>query len=438
MKRIMTLAALKSGRVTKSRQDGSREFISVLACISATGRAIPPLLVYPGASQDLRASWVEDITADSGVHFTKSSNGWSSNKIGRSWLEQVFERYTKPKRATTKRLLIVDGHSSHVNMEFVDWADRHNIILLILPPHTTHRLQPLDVGLFQPLSTAYSKEIDLLMNNGKGMVSMSKALFYSMFKPAWDAAFTETNIQHAWQKSGIWPIYPNDILAQVTRPPPTPKSASELALKTPQSSKAIRQFQKSYIRSPTTVKREKLFHTNEILATKVSILEHENKGLRMAIELQKRKGKKNKRLNLAGEEGGLPVCYSPAKVEKARRFQEAKEAKEAEESRQKEARKVQRAINKEKKESRAIASQLAKESQTENQGTATTLAKKKKTVAPKPKKAAGTMSKVKKRVAPKNLLKQAPQKVVVEEEVGEVVVFKNRRGREIVLPTRFK
>jgi hypothetical protein len=38
MKRIMTQEALKSGRIKKSKQDGSREFISILACISAIGR----------------------------------------------------------------------------------------------------------------------------------------------------------------------------------------------------------------------------------------------------------------------------------------------------------------------------------------------------------------------------------------------------------------
>jgi hypothetical protein len=36
------------------------------------------------------------------------------------WLRKVFERYTKPLQATQKRLLIVDGHLSYVNMAFVD------------------------------------------------------------------------------------------------------------------------------------------------------------------------------------------------------------------------------------------------------------------------------------------------------------------------------
>jgi len=137
VKRIMTKDALKSGRVTKSKQDGSREFLSCLACISAIGKWILPLLVYKGDSGDLISTWVDEVTTDSQAHFTVSSNGWSNNKIGLMWLQKVFERYTKLARATQKRLLIVDGHLSHVNMAFVDWADQHGIILLILPPYIT-------------------------------------------------------------------------------------------------------------------------------------------------------------------------------------------------------------------------------------------------------------------------------------------------------------
>jgi hypothetical protein len=123
LKRIMTRAALESGRITKAKQDGSREFISLLACISAIGKWIPPLLVYKGESGDLISTWVDEVTTDSKAYFTVSPNGWSNDAIGLSWLQNVFKRYTKPLRTTQKRLLIVNGHSSHVNMAFIDWAD---------------------------------------------------------------------------------------------------------------------------------------------------------------------------------------------------------------------------------------------------------------------------------------------------------------------------
>jgi len=56
IKRIIIQQALQSGRVTKSKQDGSREFISILAYISAIGKWIPPLLIYRGDSGDLMST----------------------------------------------------------------------------------------------------------------------------------------------------------------------------------------------------------------------------------------------------------------------------------------------------------------------------------------------------------------------------------------------
>src|SRR3979411_2648966 len=82
LKRIMTRAAWESGRITKSKQDGNREFISILACISAIGKWILPLLIYKGESGDLISSWVDEVTTDSKAHFTVSNNGWSNNGIG--------------------------------------------------------------------------------------------------------------------------------------------------------------------------------------------------------------------------------------------------------------------------------------------------------------------------------------------------------------------
>jgi hypothetical protein len=196
------------------------------------------------------------------------------------------------------------------------------------------------------------------MIKGTGQVSMSKALFYSLFQPAWEAAFTEEKIQHAWQKAGLWPINADKILSQVTRPSPIPIIRDPDQLKTPRSSKSIRHFQKAYLTSPCSIKRKKLFKTNETLAAELAILQHENKGLRYAIEQQKKKGKKNKRLNLVGEDAGLPVCYSPATITRARRLQEEKEAEEAEKAHEKEVKKQERERAKVEK---AIAAQLRKE-----------------------------------------------------------------------------
>jgi hypothetical protein len=100
------------------------------------------------------------------------------------WLQEVFEPRMRPKRLTTKRLLIVDDHLSHVNLWFIEWASIHNIIILILSPHSTHCLQPLDVNCFLLLATKYQVHFDKWLHKFLGTTSMLKHTFYEIFKPA--------------------------------------------------------------------------------------------------------------------------------------------------------------------------------------------------------------------------------------------------------------
>ena len=53
--------------------------------------------------------------------------------------------------------LIFDGHASHKTPEMKELAFQNNILLYCLPPHSIHKLQPLDVGIFGPLQTAWNK-----------------------------------------------------------------------------------------------------------------------------------------------------------------------------------------------------------------------------------------------------------------------------------------
>jgi hypothetical protein len=50
----MTRKAYKEGRCRQSTQDRNREFITLIACVSALGKAIPPTLLYKGQSKDLQ------------------------------------------------------------------------------------------------------------------------------------------------------------------------------------------------------------------------------------------------------------------------------------------------------------------------------------------------------------------------------------------------
>lgn len=50
-------------------------------------------------------------------------------------------------------MLILDGHASHTqNLQLIDNPREHGVTIICLPPRTTHKLQPADVGFMRPLS----------------------------------------------------------------------------------------------------------------------------------------------------------------------------------------------------------------------------------------------------------------------------------------------
>lgn len=340
----MSKEAYKSGRVRGVKQDGSREFISLLAAISADGTALPPALIYEGSSNDLQSSWVEDLGEEDEAYFASSTTGWTNDALGLSWL-RLFDRHTRTK-GSRWRLLILDGHSSHINWGFISLADSLRILVLILPPHTTQRLQPLDVSLFSPLSHAYTRYLDSYTHAGQGWVSMTKRMFWPIFKNAWRDSFTPRNILSGFAKTGIWPLKAkitiNAIQKSSSKPatpatPSTPPPLPSLPSTTPISCRAIRRLCKS------TPNLQKLVIFQRIAArqaARIDIQNHELRNLRSAIIQEKKRRQRSKRLGLTGEEADSgPQFYSPQKVLTARAFQETKEAAVEEEKRQKALRK---------------------------------------------------------------------------------------------------
>jgi hypothetical protein len=334
MKRIVSVKQLQKKSCLGSRQDGSREFISLLATICADGSALPPSLIYQGESGDLQDSWLEDYDASSTkAHFAASKKGWTNEDLGISWLDTVFNRYTKEKAGNGWRLLIVDGHSSHFNMRFIDYCDNNRIIVAILPPHSTHRLQPLDVGIFSPLATAYSNEIDRLVQRSHGFSRITKRTFWSLFYPAWTKALTKINIKSAFETTGIVPHNPTRMVSRVQQRTPSPSpSITDSKIKTPGSVRAIRRTIKAIAKEEDHPSNEmkQLMKASEKLAITNEIQAHEIQGLRSALITEKQRRKRGKAMGLLdSDRPGQAQFYSPSKVTLARqRAAEIEQGKE--------------------------------------------------------------------------------------------------------------
>ena len=123
---------------------------TLLCCVSASGHALPPFMIFPRKrmSDKLKAGCVP------GTYFACSISGWVTKELYLEWYKFFIDNIPP----TRPVLLIEDGHASHVAIEVIELARSNGIHLLCLPSHTTHLLQPLDVGVFKSLKSNYSKE----------------------------------------------------------------------------------------------------------------------------------------------------------------------------------------------------------------------------------------------------------------------------------------
>lgn len=72
-------------------------------------------------------------------------------------------------------MLILDRHSSHVDIEFMWECRQHQIHLLYLPAHTSHLLQPLDLAPFLVIKSKYRHQIqELSLINNAALVKKER------------------------------------------------------------------------------------------------------------------------------------------------------------------------------------------------------------------------------------------------------------------------
>ena len=206
------------------------------------------------------------------------------------------------------RLLILDGHESHKSLAFQDLCEESKIITLCMPPHSSHILQPLDVGCFAPLKQAYKKELRGLADSH--IHHIDKKAFLATFGPVFDKAFSKENILSSFRATSLVPHNPQAVLSKLevkprtlTPPAPgptpwqpkTPSSAWEIEAQTTLIIKRIRDHKSS---SPDSIIEMVLqskkgstikVHSHTLLEARVASLEQANQA---ASERRKRKKKR--------------------------------------------------------------------------------------------------------------------------------------------------
>lgn len=184
------------GAIT-SAERGSH--VTVVCCMSSNGNFIPPALIFP--RKNMKKELVDH--APPGTLGIAQESGWMTGPVFLQWLEH-FQKFTKAS-TDQKVLLIIDGHSSHKYLDALIYAKQHGIVLLCLPPHCTHRMQPLDVSFFGPLKTYFDQEVSKWLKTHPGRV-VTQFQIGALFTEAYGKAATIQNATNGFYKTGICPL----------------------------------------------------------------------------------------------------------------------------------------------------------------------------------------------------------------------------------------
>ena len=87
----------------------------------------------------------------------------------------------------------------------IDTCRNNGIDILTIPPHTSHRMQPLDVAVYGPFKRFYNTALDGWMRSNAGKTC---TIYHipGVVKTAFASAFTLTNIRAGFLSTGIFPF----------------------------------------------------------------------------------------------------------------------------------------------------------------------------------------------------------------------------------------
>lgn len=191
--------AEKGSRVGKAAGAERGTNVSMCIGVSASGQSIPPFFLFP--RKNWKSMYMDNATPGA-VGFANDSG-----YMTRPNFIEFFEHFIKHTYASKDDpiLLIMDNHSSHLSVDVIDLAKENGITIVTLPPHCSHRMQPLDQGVFGPVKHYYEDECDLWSKANAGR-SIELHHVVCLVDKAMRRGLTQSNIRNSFERTGICPL----------------------------------------------------------------------------------------------------------------------------------------------------------------------------------------------------------------------------------------
>ena len=186
----------------------NRESITALECCSAGGQSIAPFLILKG---DILLEKHFENNMDNKAKLACSPTGFTNDRLTYRWLEHFNELTNGIGKKW--RVLIMDGHGSHLSDHFKFYAFRNRIVPFLLPSHSTHLLQPLDVGVFSAMKQHHQNALYDSIRYGD--YTFDRTDFLAAFQEIHDRTMKKKTIIGGFIKTGLFPFNPEVVLSKM-------------------------------------------------------------------------------------------------------------------------------------------------------------------------------------------------------------------------------
>lgn len=182
---------------------GERGVLVTICCfICANGSSLPPFMVFP------RVHFKQHMLRGSppGTVGAATKSGWMNSEV----FLDVLQHFRDVSRCSIESpvVLIYDNHESHIGLEVWEFCRANGIHVVTLPPHTSAKLQPLDVAVYKSLKNYYNAACHDWMASHPGQ-TINIYHVAELFGKAYVKSVNPQNIIHGFAKTGIWPINSN-------------------------------------------------------------------------------------------------------------------------------------------------------------------------------------------------------------------------------------
>jgi hypothetical protein len=153
-------------------------------------------------AKNLYVSWTE--RGPKGALYACSSSGWFDSCLFEQWFFKLLLPILK--RRVGRKLLIGDNLASHLSPAVIEACRRNNIQFVCLPPNSTDKLQPLDVGVFGPLKAAWRSILTAYKQQHPSQVGINKTDFPGLLNKLLEKAKPGQHLPAAFEKCGLYPV----------------------------------------------------------------------------------------------------------------------------------------------------------------------------------------------------------------------------------------